>query len=466
MLRGWLGTASLALAMAVPAHARPTPPADSRPNVVIILADDAGYRDFGFQGSREFATPNIDALAQVGTVYSSAYASMPFCSPSRAGLLTGRYTQRFGYEFNLTQAPPKGIDAHYMGLDTEERTVADYFRAAGYATYAVGKWHVGDQPQFDPLTRGFEHFYGFLGGGSTYFPEKIASGTIQRDGVSERPPHYLTDQFGAEAVRDIEQSRGKPFFLYLAFNAVHAPMNARSEDEVRFAGIVDPQRRRLAAMTWALDRAVGSVMAALKRTGTVDNTLIVFTNDNGGDSIGIGADNAPLRGMKGTLLEGGIRVPMIIRLPHGAKTKANEARPVSLLDILPTALQAAGISIPEGLDGAPLQADAAALNARPLFWRYDTMAAMRSGPWKLLRYPDRPPELYNLAEDIGESDNRADAEPDRVRAMLKALFVWEATVEHPRWHTGTFWTQEDVRRYSADHVRAENEKEKKAIFGQ
>ncbi|MFC4296337.1 sulfatase-like hydrolase/transferase [Novosphingobium tardum] len=451
--------------LAGPALAAPAKSTHTQPNIVVILADDAGFHDFGFQGSREFRTPNIDALARQGTVYSAAYASTPFCSPSRAGLLTGRYTQRFGYEFNLTQAPPKGVDPQFMGLDTGEKTAADLFRAAGYTTYAVGKWHLGEQAQFDPRRRGFDHFYGFAGGGSTYFPEKISPKIIQRDGVAERPAQYLTDQFGDEAVRDIEQSRDRPFFLYLAFNAVHAPMNARPEDEALFAAITDPQRRRLAAMTWALDRAVGNVISALKRTGVADNTLIVFTNDNGGDCIDIGASNAPLRGTKGTLLEGGVRVPMILKLPQGARPDARVEAPVSLLDVLPTVLDAAAIPAPPTLDGRSLLSTPAAFDKRPLFWRYDNMAAMRLGRWKLLRYPDRPPELYDIAADIGETHNLADAHPDQTRSMLKQIFAWEGTVEHPRWHTGSFWSQEDVRRYSADHVKAENDKAKGALFG-
>ncbi|WP_195908614.1 sulfatase-like hydrolase/transferase [Novosphingobium sp. Gsoil 351] len=432
---------------------------------MIILADDAGYRDFGFQGSREISTPNIDALARQGIVYSDAYASMPFCSPSRAGLLTGRYTQRFGYEFNLTQAPPKGVEARFMGLDTGERTAADLFRAAGYATYAVGKWHVGEQPQFDPRTRGFDHFYGFLGGGSSYFPNRIAAAAIQRDGAPETPGRYLTDQFGEEAARDIEESKDRPFLLYLAFNAVHAPMDALAADEARFPAIKDPQRRRLAAMSWALDRAVGKVIETLRRTGADRNTLIVFANDNGGDRVGIGAYNTPLRGTKGTLLEGGIRVPLIVRLPDRGRAGTKVTAPVSLLDVLPTALELSGAQVPQSLDGLSLLSDPAKLAARPLYWRYDNMAAMRDGRWKLLRYPDRPPELYDLVGDIGETRNLADADPERVRSMMKRLFAWEGTLEHPRWHTGTFWSQEDVRRYSADHVAKENIAERKALFG-
>lgn len=423
------------------------------PNIVIILADDAGYADFGFQGSAEFATPNLDALAREGVVYEAAYATMPFCSPSRAGLLTGRYTQRFGYEFNLTEKVPDGVDPRFMGLAVEERTIGDLFKAAGYTTIAVGKWHLGLEPQFHPNARGFDRFYGFLGGASSYFPTTIKPGAFERDGAPARPAAYLSDDLAREAAAQIAANRDRPFVLYLAFNAVHTPMEALADDEARFGAIADPQRRRLAAMTWGLDRAVGTVLGALTANGLDDRTLVVFTNDNGGDRIGLDARNAPLRGTKGTLLEGGIRVPFLVRYPDGRMAGARRGEPVSLMDVVPTALDLAGLARPENLDGRVL--GAAAGEARALFWRYDNMAAMRQGPWKLLRFPDRPPQLYNLVQDVGETRDLAAAEPDRLRAMMRRLFAWESELTHPRWHTGTFWSQEDVRRYSEEHIAAE-----------
>ncbi|QIG53528.1 sulfatase-like hydrolase/transferase [Altererythrobacter sp. BO-6] len=421
------------------------------PNIVIILADDAGYADFGFQGSREFATPNLDALARQGVVYEAAYATMPFCSPSRAGLLTGRYTQRFGYEFNLTHEPTPGVDPAYMGLAVEERTIGDLFQAAGYATIAIGKWHVGSLPQFHPNARGFGHFYGFLGGSSSYFPQAVRPGSFERDGAAVQPEAYLSDDLAREAAAQIAANRDRPFVLYLAFNAVHTPMEALAEDEARFSAIADPQRRRLAAMTWGLDRATGTVLQALRTNGLVDNTLVVFTNDNGGDRIGLDASNAPLRGTKGTLLEGGIRVPFVVRYPDGRGAGERRSEPVSLMDILPTSLDLAGLGVPSNLDGRSL-VTAQAKQDRALFWRYDNMAAMRDGDWKMLRYPDRPAELYDLSRDIGETRNLAETQPERLRAMLRRLFAWEGKMSHPRWNTGSFWSQEDVRRYSEEHI--------------
>lgn len=438
-------------------------PDNRAPNVVIILADDAGYGDFGFQGSAEMQTPQIDALARSGVVYDAAYATTPFCSPSRAGLLTGRYPQRFGYEFNLTHQPPPGVDPEYMGLAVEEDTIGKLFRQAGYVTVAVGKWHLGSQSQFHPNARGFDEFYGFLGGGSTYFPESVSPGAVERNGRPVAPSDYLTDDFAREASGYIAANRDRPFLLYLALNAVHTPMDATPRDLTRFDHIADPQRRRLAAMTWAMDRAVGDVMAALRDNGVDDETLVIFTNDNGGDRIGLDASNAPLRGTKGTLLEGGIRVPLIIRYPDRRDAGERRAEAVSLMDIAPTALALSGIDRPADLDGISLIPHAQPGNARPLFWRYDTVAAMRSGPWKVLRYPDRPAELYNVSNDAAEQHDRALQEPARLRSMLHSLFSWEATIEHPRWHTGTFWSQEDVRRYSEVHVAAEIAKNKTAL---
>jgi arylsulfatase A-like enzyme len=436
--------------------------APRKPNIVIILADDAGYGDFGFQGSREMLTPNIDALARQGVTYDQAYATTPFCSPSRAGLLTGRHPLRYGFEFNLTHDPAPGIDPAFMGLAKGERTLADRLKALGYRTIAVGKWHLGDAPQFHPNARGFDHFYGLIGGNSSYFPEGVKPGALQRNGTSVEARAYLTDDFASEAIGQIDAVAGKPFLLYLAFTAPHTPMDATAADIARFRHIADPQRRRLAAMMWGLDRATGRVLKALKARGLERDTLVIFTNDNGGDAIGLDADNRPLRGMKGTLLEGGIRVPMIVRWPDGAGAGERRSHPVSLMDIVPTALTLAGETVPRGLDGLPLSVAGSGAE-RMLHWRYDTVAAMRQGPWKLLRFPDRAPQLYNLAEDPGEARDLATAEPERLAAMMKALFAWEGTVEHPRWHTGSFWSQEDIRRYSDAHVRAENAKAKASL---
>jgi arylsulfatase A-like enzyme len=240
-------------------------------------------------------------------------------------------------------------------------------------------------------------------------------------------------------------------------------MDARPDDLKAVSTIADPQRRRLAAMTIALDRAVGAVSAALRRNKLDQRTLVIFTNDNGGDRVGLDANNAPLRGTKGTLLEGGVRVPLVVRYPNRQGAGTRRIEPVSLMDVLPTALAISGQPIPGGLDGKPLSPPAPDEAVRTLYWRYDNMAAVREGRWKLLRYPDRPVELYDLQADIGETNNRAGAEPERVRGLMKKLFAWEGTITHPRWNTGTYWSQEDVRRYSDEHVRAANAQERSSM---
>jgi arylsulfatase A-like enzyme len=355
------------------------------------------------------------------------------------------------------------VDHSFMGLAKEESTIADRLRAAGYRTTAVGKWHLGDAPQFHPNVRGFDHFYGLIGGNSRYFPEAITPGAVQRNGTPVRAHEYLTDAFAQEAVEQIDAAGDSPFLLYLAFTAPHTPMDATAADIARFRHIADPQRRRLAAMTWAMDRSVGRVLETLRARGLERDTLVIFTNDNGGDTIGLDADNRPLRGMKGTLLEGGIRVPMIVRWPNGAGAGQRAAQPVSLMDILPTALSLAGETVPSGIDGRALMPGAVDQAERTLYWRYDAVAAMRQGPWKLLRFPDRPPQLYDIVSDPFEARDRSSQEPQRIAAMMRALFAWEGTVEHPRWHTGSFWSQEDIRRYSDAHVRAENAKAKASL---
>lgn len=441
--------------------------AEAKKNIVLILADDAGYGDFGFMGSDVIRTPHIDALAERGVVFSNAYATTPFCAPSRAGLLTGRYPQRFGFEFNLTHQPFKGTDPETIGLDTDERTVGDYLQEAGYRTIVVGKWHVGDKEKHHPNRRGFDEFYGFLGGGNSYDPERIRPGNpIMRNSDVVQPKEYLTDDFAREAASYIEAATAAdaPFFLYLAFNAVHTPLDVLEEDMAAYAELEDPLLQRRAAMTRALDRAVGRVDDAIREAGIAEETIVIFTNDNGGDVIGIGADNTPLRGTKGTLLEGGIRVPLIVADPDAPQQGVTLDAPVSLMDLAAYAIETAGGESPENIDGVSFDLSGKSGAERALFWRYDVAAAMRQGPWKLIRFPDRPAELYNLDRDPGEERDLARRHPRRVEEMMAELFAWEAGLAHPRWHTGPFWTQEDIRRYADDHIQREMQKSRDALL--
>jgi arylsulfatase A-like enzyme len=420
--------------------------AKGKPNIVILLADDLGYADVGFQGCKDIPTPNLDALAKSGVRCTSGYVSGPYCSPTRAGLMTGRYQTRFGHEFN----PGTGPD---IGLSLTETTIADRLKAAGYATGWVGKWHLGNAEKFRPQKRGFDETFGFLGGAHPYFPMMNAA-PIFRDGKQVEEKEYLTDAFAREAVAFIDRHKKEPFFLYLAFNAVHTPMHA-TEDRLKKFDIQDKQRHTYAAMTLGLEEACEQVMAKLRAEKLEENTLVFFFSDNGGPTMKgttiNGSSNAPLRGSKRTTLEGGIRVPFVVawkgKLPGG---KVFE-EPIIQLDILPTALAAAGVEAkPEWkLDGVNLlpYLDGTKKD-KPhgtLYWRFGEQMALRRGDWKLVKYDPvadggtgkaTPAKLYNLARDIGEANDLAAKEPDKVKEMQAAWDRWNAEQAKPLWGPG------------------------------
>jgi arylsulfatase A-like enzyme len=426
-----------------------------KPNIVLLVADDLGHADLGFQGNRDIPTPHLDSLAASGVRFTNGYVSGPYCSPTRAGLLTGRYQQRFGHEFNGGGPPPAG--GVPFGLPTSETTIADRLKAAGYATGLVGKWHLGGAPKFHPQKRGFDEFFGFLGGAHTYFAGK--SDDIYRGTQRVEEPTYLTDAFGREAVAFIDRHKDAPFFLELAFNAVHTPLNATDERLARFESIADPTRRAYAAMLSALDDAVGAVLDKLRASGLENDTLIVFFSDNGGPTMRgttiNGSSNAPFRGSKRTTLEGGIHVPFVAswkgKLPAG---KVYE-QPVIQLDVLPTALAAAGVPVqPEWkLDGVNLLPYLTGAETKAphdsLYWRLGEQAAIRRGDWKLVRYdatldtpgatssprtaPTTPFRLYNLAEDQGETRDRSTDYPDKAKELLAAWEDWSRQLATPLW---------------------------------
>ena len=425
------------------------------PNILVIVTDDMGYADIGIHGSKDIPTPNIDALAKVGIRFSDAYVSGPYCSPTRAGLFTGRYPQRFGHEFNLNMSP----DHSDFGLPLSEITIADRLKAAGYRTALVGKWHLGYGDKFHPMARGFDEFFGFLGHSHSYLHSESASRNPVLDGrkiVAETP--YLTDALADRAVDFIKRQKSQPFFLYLAFNAVHTPMEATDKYLARFAHIKDLQRRTYAAMLSAMDDGIGKTLAALRSEGLEENTLIVFFNDNGGPTMAgttiNGSSNAPLRGSKRQTWEGGIRVAFIIRWKgHLAEGKV-DARPIIQLDVLPTALAAAGVRSQGRFDGVNLLPFLTGKKSgRPhetLYWRLGDHMAIRKGDWKLVKTGEGPlkeanpstfndlsnVELYNLAEDIGETKNLAAAHPEKVRELAADWQRWNKKLAKPLWPPG------------------------------
>ena len=439
---------------------------DRRPNILLIVADDLGYADVGFHGVEDIPTPHLDALAARGVRFSNGYVSGTWCSPTRAGLLTGRYQQRFGVRGH------EGTPDEALSL--EETTLADRLKAAGYATGAIGKWHLGTGPEFHPLERGFDEFFGFLRGAHNFWPgvplilfpdrtgrgpyieeiEQRAMGGRQilrgREHVAEEA--YLTDAFGREAVSFIERHGSRPFFLYLSFNAVHTPMQATMYDIARFMDTSDPVRRIYNAMTFAMDEAIGAVFEQLRRSGIEDDTLVFFISDNGGPTVlrfaYNASDNSPLRGSKGSTLEGGIRVPFVVSWPGGLPSGMRYDEPAIQLDFLPTALAAAGVPVdPEWqLDGVNLlphlRGEASGRPHELLFWRSIRQMAVRGGDWKLVTYQAgfdagdiprdgpldqvTPYRLYNLARDVGETEDLSEREPERVAELLAHWTDWNA----------------------------------------
>lgn len=438
----------LAVTLSASISAADQPTGQRRPNIVVFLADDLGYADLSMHGSKDIQTPHIDALARNGVRMTSGYVSAPYCSPTRAGLLTGRYQQRFGYEFNPILRSAGGRD----GLPIDQRTIADFLRQAGYVSALIGKWHLGEEPSHHPLNRGFDEFFGFVTGAHSYLKsEDTTYGDIQRGKQKAKLDGYLTDVLAQEANQFIERNKDRPFFLYLAFNAVHTPMEAPDAAVKEFANVPDKQRRTYLAMTRKLDDAIGQVMAKLRELNLEEDTLVFFLSDNGGPTTKFssnGSRNFPLRGSKGDTWEGGIRVPFVIqwkgRLPAG-KTFDH---PVISLDILPTALAAArhmpkdappfdGVNLLPFLTGVSTKAP-----HDSLYWRFGRQTAIRQGDWVLVRpsmgtkeYEDiaQTPLLFNLAKDIGQTRDLAKDFPDRVRAMEDDWNRWDATLTAPRW---------------------------------
>ncbi len=424
-----------------------------RPNIVVILADDLGYADLGCQGSTEVRSPNIDSIAANGVRFTAGYVSAPQCCPSRAGLITGRYQNRFGFETNWTA---KAVGA---GLPVDEATIADRLRAAGYKTGMVGKWHLGQSEPMRPYNRGFDESLWNPNGGVLFVNPK--TGTLPgmfrgADAVEIRK--YSTDAFTDEAIAFIERHRSEPFFLYLAYVPPHWPMQAKPKHLAEYAHVADLHRRTFLGMMASLDENVGRLMAKLRDVKLEEDTLVFFLSDNGGPTgkprtapnapFDYGQNtslNTPCRGVKGDLLEGGIRVPFMVQWKGRIPAGATYDQPVISLDILPTALAVAGVEPkPEWkLDGANLlpylTGQKAGAPHETLYWRFRFPPnqparyrwAIRQGDWKLVKNDLEPVGLYNLADDVGEAKNLAAEHPERVRDLRASWERWNAELKDP-----------------------------------
>lgn len=415
------------------------------PNILVILADDLGYADVGFQGCKDIPTPHLDRLAKSGIRCTDGYVSHPFCSPTRAGLMTGRYQQRFGHENNPKWLPEDTV----AGLPLTEETLPQLMKKAGYITGMVGKWHLGAHPQFHPCARGYDEYFGLRGGGHDYFEHNLFKSEPEKAEATEykiplhrnREPveesEYLTDAFGREAAAFVSRHKGERWFLYLAFNAPHTPLQAPQVYLDRVKGIAGEKRRTYGAMVCAMDDAVGRTMDAVRESGREKDTLVFFFSDNGGPVTVTEASNAPLRGAKGDVHEGGIRVPFLVSWP-GVLQPGEYGQPVCSIDVLATSIALAGVPEPgKALDGVNilpfLKGERPGMPHERLFWRTGggSTYAVREGSWKLVCPKDGQPALYDLSKDIGESEDLAAARPEKLEELLKAYRGWDAELIQP-----------------------------------
>ncbi|MBR9912735.1 MAG: sulfatase-like hydrolase/transferase [Gammaproteobacteria bacterium] len=432
--------------------------AADRPNILFILADDLGYADVGFNGAKDIVTPNLDQLARQGTTFTRAYAAHPFCGPSRAGLLTGRYPHHYGAPFNLPERSG-------LGIPLQEVFIAQVLKDSGYLTGALGKWHLGEAPQFHPNRRGFDEFYGFLGGGHEYFPASYAQTNkgslgeeftyipeyqlpIQHNGKAVVETEYMTDALSREAVAFVKKAAAvkQPFFLYLAYNAPHTPLQAKAEDMAMFPDIKDSKRKTYAGMVYAVDRGVGRIVDALQQSGQLDNTLIVFTSDNGG-KLTAGGNNHPLREGKGSIYEGGSRVPMLFHWPQKLPGNRRFEHPVLALDFYPSFAALAGARIPQGkvLDGKDILPYLSA-NKNPranepyyvLRHRHGfSDAAVHKDQWKAVKVSATRWKLFDIENDISESHDLSSENAALLADLVRRMEMWSWSNTQPLWFSAT-----------------------------
>jgi arylsulfatase A-like enzyme len=410
-----------------------------KPNVIIILVDDAGYVDFGFMGSEDLETPEIDKIAKNGVIFTDAHVSATVCAPSRAGIITGKYQQSFGFEANATGYGGTGD----IGLSDNVVTMANVFQQNNYKTIALGKWHLGATETDQPNNRGFDEFYGFLAGGRSYFPIKKPSKNhmLQHNGKRVKFNGYLTDILGDYSVKFVEQNKDKPFFMYLAYNAVHTPMHAKKTDLEKYK---NHPRQKLAAMTWSLDENIGKLTKKLKDLNLLDNTLIYFLSDNGGAKTNT-SKNGCLKGWKGNKFEGGHRVPFVMSWPNKIKPNTTFNGLTSSFDIFSTSIAATNIKVKEdlNLEGVNLlpflNGDKTGNPHENLYWRKLDESGTRHNNFKLIKLKNFGHVLYDLSKDIGETNDLSKTEPETLKLLEANLTNWETKMMNPLWQEEKEW---------------------------
>ena len=463
------------------------------PNIIIILADDLGWNDISFYGGGlgdgAVQTPNIDRIAAEGVHFSNGYAGNATCAPSRAALLTGRYPTRYGFEFTPGPASAMSMmatfDSHReqlhpgyfleenlsdfppfedQGVPTTEILLPEILASKDYHSILLGKWHLGESEGYTPNDRGFDEFLGFLAGAAMFaeYDDPAMIKSIQEfDGIDQflwpnltfavrynkeqrfKPDEYMTDYLSHQAVRAIEANKDRPFFMYLSYNAPHTPLHAMKSDYDSLSMIESHTERVYGAMMLSLDRGIGKVIDAVEAAGISDNTLIIFSSDNGGaDYVGLPNLNAPYRGWKMTFFEGGTHVPFFMRWPNRIEAGTEYQRPVTHIDIFSTIAAAANVNVPtdreiDGVDLLPFVTGERSEDPHEaIFWRTGTYRAVRSGDWKLqLSDPDETPFLYNLADDPTEQNNLAITSPmelKRLKSMIQeGMSNWQPPLRPP-----------------------------------
>lgn len=407
------------------------------PNIIVILTDDQGYQDVGFNGSNDIKTPYLDELANNGVKFTNAYVSYPVCDPSRAGLITGRYQDRFGFSRNPLFTPKDSLE----GLPLSEQTIAEALKISGYQTMAIGKWHLGAHESQRPLNRGFDEFFGFLSGGHKYFPEEyirndMSEVTSQFDAYNTKllknnqrveETEYLTDALSREAVHFINKNKDNPFFVYLAYNAPHAPLQATEKYLSRYPDIKDEKRKTYAAMVSAVDDGVGEILNTLRNLDIEEETLLIFLSDNGGDERK-GANNGILSRGKSSVYEGGIRVPFAMQWKGEIPPGLVYDHPIISLDIFTTAVSLANVEPKNEIDGKNLlpflKEGNKSIPHDKLYWKkFDSEAfAIRQGDFKLIKEKNQEHKLFNLKDDISETSNLNDSL--QIKPLLKNYNTW------------------------------------------
>lgn len=428
---------------------------DRPPNLIVVLTDDQGYADVGFNGCEDIPTPNIDRIASGGAKCTNGYVSYSVCGPSRAGLITGRYQDRFGACNNPTINPAVPNN----GVPRSEKNIAELLKPVGYTSMAVGKWHLGTHPDLRPLVRGFDEFYGFLAGGHQFFPEQLTVPTLEkverygdwyrtkllRNETPVETDDYLTDELTDAGVDFIDRNYEKPFFLYMAYNAPHTPMQATKKYLDRFPHIKDKRRKTYAAMVSAVDDGVGRLLEELEEHDLEENTIIFFLSDNGG-ATNNSSNNEPLRGAKGSAFEGGVRVPFAVQWSGTIPAGTTYDLPVSALDIAATIVAQSGAKVSEekpldGVDLTPYLTGANSEAPHPvLMWRWQERDgfAIRMGEHKLIHMGRQkkkpiiePSLLFDLGQDLSEEHNLIGERSEVVAEAQAKLDEWEKQLIDP-----------------------------------